>query len=75
MSHVHRLPTWPEAEGNPLGTDLGNLGAVSSTLVTEGPGLQDSGLADRELDGLRGAVILQQVLLQVTAGRTWRQRL
>ena len=54
---------------------MGNLGAVSSALVTEGPGLQDSGLADRELDGLWVAVILQQVLLQVTAGRAWRQRL
>lgn len=51
-------PTWPQPERNPLGTDLRHLGSVSRTLVAEGPGLQDLGLTDRELDGLRGTVVL-----------------
>ena len=62
------IPTWPEPECDPLGTDLCNLGAVSRAFVTERPGLQDAGLTDGELDGLRGTVLLQQILLQVTAG-------
>lgn len=69
------FPTWPEPECNPLRADLSNLGAVSRALVAEGPGLQDAGLTDRELDRLRGTLILQQILLQVTAGRAQRQGL
>lgn len=69
------IPTWPEPECNPLGADLSNLGAVSRALVAEGPGLQDAGLTDGELDGLQGTVILQQILFQVTAGRAQREGL
>lgn len=72
---ISPILTWPEPERNPLGTDLSNLGAVSRALVTEGPGLQDVGLTDGELDGLQGTVLLQQILLQVTAGRAHRQGL
>lgn len=62
------VPTWPQSEGNPLGADLSDLGAVSRTLVAEWSVLQDLGLADWELNGLWSTAVLQQVLLQVTAG-------
>lgn len=66
--HSEPIPTWPEPERNPLGTDLSDLGTVSRALVAERPGLQDADLTEGELDGLQGTVILQQILLQVAAG-------
>lgn len=62
------VPTWPQSKGNPLGTDLSDLGAVSRTLVAEWSVLQDLGLTDWKLNGLWSTAVLQQVLLQVTAG-------
>lgn len=62
------VPTWPQSKGNPLGTDLSDLGAVSRTVVAEWSVLQDLGLTDWKLNGLWSTSVLQQVLLQVTAG-------
>lgn len=62
------MPTWPQSKGNPLGADLSDLGAVSRTLAAEWSVLQDLGLTDWELNGLWSTAVLQQVLLQVTAG-------
>lgn len=54
---------------------MGDLGAVSRGLAAERSGLQDLGLTDWELNGLWITVVLQQVLLQVTAGGALRQSL